>query len=253
MIYVPELIGETVDRMRKFGDYSSATSSGTTWTITAKNELRENEWVVILNQINLGFEYFFPIVFTDDLEELLTDPDVVGQYRVKNVTANSFQVVSSVSIPAAGSWKSLEPFYLFGHRLEIANRLLEKDKDLVYKYQKYPLIALRMPIIESVSSDAIHEVLLNIVILWYTNKSYTAKQRYDNIVHPKLIPLYFDFLDAIQSTETIMTLGIPEHDKVDRLFWGITESEGNTRYIFNDPLDAIELINLKLSILNSNC
>jgi hypothetical protein len=253
MIYVPELIGETVDRMRKFGDYYSATASGTTWTISAKNTLRENEWIVLLNAISLGFEYFFPIVFTDELEELLTSPDVIGQYRVKNVTPTSFQVVSQTTIPSVGSWKSLEPFYLFGHRLEIANRLLEKDKDSVYKYQKYPLIALRMPFTESVSNDQIHDVDLNIVILWYTDKSYTAKKRYDNIVHPYLIPLYFDFLAAIQSTETIMTLGVPEHDKVDRLFWGISQTEGNTKYIFNDPLDAIELINLKLSILNSNC
>jgi hypothetical protein len=252
MIYIPELIGEAVDRMRKSGDYTNATASGKTYTITAKNDLRENEWIILLATAGIGFEYVFPIIFTDELEELLTDANVIGQFRATNVTSTTFQITSTELLPAVGSWKSLEPFYLFGHRLEIANRLTEKDKDSIYKYQKYPLIALRLPIIESVD-QYIHDVSLNVVILWYTDKSYTAKQRYDNVIHPKLMPLYFDFMDSIQQSDSIMTLGRPEHDKVDRLFWGISENEGNAKYIFNDPLDAVEIINLKLSILDSKC
>jgi hypothetical protein len=47
---------------------------------------------------------------------------------------------------------------------------------------------------------------------------------------------------------------MPEHTKIDRPFWGVdgevnqTGQKKNTRHIFNnDPLDCIEIVNLKLS------
>jgi len=72
------------------------------------------------------------------------------------------------------------PYYMYGHRRELANRLLEKDKDSVFKYQKYPLVALRLD---------------------------TPEEYADGVV-----------------TFTL-----------------------NVANIFNDPLDAIELIDLKIS------
>lgn len=251
MIYIPELIGDTIDRMRAFGDYSTVSKSGKVYTITATNTLRENEWLVLLTNPTTAFPYTFPITFTEELDALLEASNVIGQYQAKNVTAHSFQVTSEINIPEYGSWKSIEPYYLFGHRMEINQRLLAKDKDSVYKFQKYPLIALKLPIVETVE-EYVHDVSLNLAILWYTDKNYTAKQRYDNIIHPKLMPLYYDFMEAIQEG-IMMGLGRPEHQKVDRLFWGITENEGNAKYIFNDPLDAIEIIDLKLKILDSQC
>ncbi len=143
-------------------------------------------------------------------------------------------------------------YYMYGHRQEIANRLTMKDKDSVYKYQKYPLVALRLPVTEKTNDD-IHEFELNIAILAFTDKSYIADKRYEMVFKPVLYPLYREFLDALAVHPGMMLTGIPEHDKVDRLFWGVSENEGNSKYLFNDPLDAIELINLKLTVLNSNC
>jgi hypothetical protein len=256
MIFIPEVIGRVIDTLREEGNYTSWTNVGTTYTINAFNTLEENEWVFILDTGGelFGFEYTFPIVFTDDLDTLLeSNPDVFGQFQVQNVTSTSFDIVSTTAPPSAGGYKSLEPFFMFGHRREISNRLLKKDEDKIYKYQKYPLFALRLPIIENISFDNVHDVELNIAILAFTEKNYRAPDRYTNVIHPVLMPLYFDFLEAIQTSNEIMTLGRPEHQKIDRLFWGISETEGNAAYIFNDPLDAVEMLDLNVKIIDNNC
>ena len=81
MIYVPEVVGRIVDAMRKYGSYSSHTNVGTLYTIVAKNTLVENEWVLILDTqaSTLGFDYFFPIIFTDDLPDLTEDATVFSE------------------------------------------------------------------------------------------------------------------------------------------------------------------------------
>lgn len=222
---VPEVIGRIVDSMRDDGSYTSWSKVGTTYTIVAENELLENEWIS------------------------LNDSD---EFQVTNVLSSAFDIVSDSDPPATGTYKSLEPFFMFGHRREISNRLLMKDKDNVFKYQKYPLFALRLPIIEDVEQD-VHDVSLNIAILEYTSKNYRAQERYDNVITPILVPLYNEFLQKVQDSFELMDLGLPDHQKVDRPFYGVNELEGNVKYIFNDPLDGIELIDLELKLLNDNC
>ncbi|RLD32322.1 MAG: hypothetical protein DRI83_11075 [Bacteroidetes bacterium] len=254
MIFVPEVIGRVIDGMRKEGNYTSFTNAGTTYTVESPNELLEGEWIIILDTVlAFGFEYAFPIVFTDDLGGILADPVVFGQFQAINVTADSFDIVSETAIPSVGGWKSLEPFFMFGHRQEISNRLLMKDKDRVYKYQKYPLFVLRLDFPEDVTSDHVHEVTLNMAIMDSTDKNYRAPERYEKVFHPILMPLYFDFIEKLQASSETMGTGYPEHTKIDRPFWGVDESGRNVKYIFSDPLDAIELQNLKLKLLDNKC
>lgn len=261
MIFIPEVIGRIIDSLREDGDYSSWSVAGSTYTINASNTLEENEWILILDTgVQLfGFEYSFPIIFTDNVDNMmdvndeLYEGEIFGMFQARNVTGTSFDIVSNVAPPANGGYKSLEPFYMFGHRREISNRLLQKDKDKIYKSQKYPLFALRLPIIENVTFDNIHDVELNIAILAYTDKNYRAPERYENVIHPILMPLYFEFLEACKSSGEIMNTGTPEHQKVDQLFWGVSETEGNTAYIFNDPLDAVEMLDFNIKIIDKNC
>jgi hypothetical protein len=148
-----------------------------------------------------------------------------------------------------GSDTDLMPFYMYGHRLEIANRLTEKTKDPVFKYQKYPLIALRLPVTEFVS-DGMWRFTLNIAILTFTDKKYTSDQRYEHVFRPVLYPLYQRFLEEIRNSGLFVwpqDQEFPEHTKIDRLYWGTQYSEGNEKNIFNDPIDAIEIIDLKLN------
>jgi hypothetical protein len=222
---VPEVIGRIVDSMRDDGSYTSWSKVGTTYTIVAENELLEDEWIS------------------------LNDSD---EFQATNVSSSSFDIISSSDPDATGTYKSLEPFFMFGHRREISNRLLMKGKDDVFKYQKYPLFALRLPINETVDGD-VHDVSLNIAILAFTQKKYRAQERYDNVITPILVPLYTEFLQKVRDSFELMISDLPDHEKVDRPFYGISGLEGNEAYIFNDPLDGIELVDLELKLLDNNC
>lgn len=141
------------------------------------------------------------------------------------------------------------PFYMFGHRREISNRLLEQGSDKVYKYQKYPLVALRLDIPEANANGEIN-FTLNIALLMSTNQKWIAPKRYQSVFKPILYPMYDSFLRQLKKVGKFKWEGDqqrPEHTKLDRPYWGTEAAEGNTANLFNDPLDAIELIDLKLS------
>jgi hypothetical protein len=140
------------------------------------------------------------------------------------------------------------PYYIYGNRLEISNRLLEKDKDKVFKHQKYPLIALRMDIPETMA-NGVYSYSLNIAILDFTDQNYTASERYEKVFKPVLYPLYESFIVHLKRAGFMWpgNQKFPPHTKIDRPFWGLSSSEKNVKNLFNDPLDAIELIDLKIS------
>lgn len=144
-----------------------------------------------------------------------------------------------------------EVYYLFGHRMEIARRLLEKDKDKVYMHKKYPLVALRQDF-EEVIGNGMVSYTLNLAIIEFTDKNYTAEQRYENVFKPKLYPLYSTFITALRQSGFMWAgwQNSPPHTKIDRPFWGVQNSEGNQRNLFADPIDAIEIINLKINLNN---
>jgi len=149
--------------------------------------------------------------------------------------------------------QALAPFYMYGHRLEISNRLKDKNADSVYKYQKYPLIALRLDIAEPYV-DGIAELNLNVAILCFTQKGWNAEERMTNIFKPVLYPMYFRFLEELRKSGLFFFEGrTPPHTKIDRPFWGVESGEANTSYIFNDPLDAIEIVDLKIKRNFKNC
>ena len=141
------------------------------------------------------------------------------------------------------------PFYMYGHRAEIAKRLLDKEKDKVYKFQKYPLIALRMDIQELVSKG-IWSYTLNIAILNFTDKKWNAEERMVNIFKPVLYPIYERFMEELRNSDRFFWPGnqdYPEHTVILRPFWGTENQEGNVKNIFNDPIDAIEITGLRLN------
>lgn len=226
MIFIPDIIAKIVDSIREQGSYNSVTDNGNnTFTINVANTLSKDEWIEI-----------------DGVE-----------YKVFDVTNSSFSVRSNTAIPSNSEYKSLEPYYLYGHRLDLNNRLILKSKDLNRKSQKYPLIALRLPVEQIVALDDFEEVSLNIAILGFTDKNYKSEDRYENVIKPILYPLYERFLAALSQSSYISGLGTPPHRRIDRLFWGTPEKEGNVKYIFDDPLDAIELVDLKIKVQDLNC
>lgn len=225
MIFVPDIIGDIIDTMRETGTFASVVDNGDgTFTINASNSMEPLEWVNIAG----------------------TD------YKVIESTSNDFKI-EATAIAAPGSYKALAPYYLFGHRLDIDRRLTEKDKDSIFMFQKYPLIALRLPIIQDINETDVNEISANMAVFGFTDKNFTSEERYENVIKPVLHPLYEQLLEALRNSSYISGLGTLPHRRVDRLFWGTETKEGNVKYLFSDPLDAIELIDLKLNILDLNC
>lgn len=146
-------------------------------------------------------------------------------------------------------WPNGAPFYLYGHRQEINDRLLKKDGDGGSKRQKYPLIALRLDTTEKVE-NGYQAYNLNIAILAFTDSNFNAEQRYEKVFKPLLYPLYELFFKKLDDsglfTWDANDMEMPSHTKIDRPYWGTNASEANVANIFSDPLDAIEILDLKL-------
>lgn len=183
------------------------------------------------------------IYLVDEIEKVVvamrSDPKVLA------IFGGNFSADFSIDFDSV---KGLAPFYKYGHKVEIANSLIEKDKDMVYKYQKYPLVALRMDFDEQPGS--VWDFTLNIAIVMITGKNFPSQERYTRVFKPVLYPLYQSFFRQLKAVGKFTwegELNYPPHTKTDRPFYGTTGSEGNEAYTFNDPLDAIEITNLKIS------
>jgi len=145
-----------------------------------------------------------------------------------------------------------KPYYMAGHLQEIQNRLLNKSKDKIEKYTKYPLIVLRLDTPETVESNVSY-FNLNIIIVTQTEKNINAEDRVTEIFEPILYPLYEAFINAIVDSGLFMFDGdpsMPDHVKIDRPYWGTVGPNANQSNEMSDPLDAIEIINLKINRVN---
>src|SRR5678810_902262 len=95
--------------------------------------------------------------------------------------------------PKTGTSEQMEkPYYEFGHRLEIANTLTEKE-GTQFKYRRYPLVALRLDIDEEID-EGMQKVKLNIALITFTDEKYKAKDRYAKVLVPVLYPMYESFM-----------------------------------------------------------
>lgn len=138
------------------------------------------------------------------------------------------------------------PYYMYGHRREIRNRLMVMDKSATLKTKKYPLFILMMDSPAPVDLDMeLHS--LNIVIVTFTTLNKNAEQRITTVVDPILYPLYEDFMSALVHCGLFANLGPYDHTRIERPLWGVPGDDGTERYFLNDPVDAIELLNLRLN------
>lgn len=143
--------------------------------------------------------------------------------------------------------------YMYGHVLEINNRLLKMTSSPANAPKKYPLLALRLDNPTPINGDMVY-YNLNLVIMAFTNENYNAEQRQANVFKPKLYPLYDLFWQSLKAVKiftwpsnTPGSLLMPEHTKIDRYYWGTYTANKNTKNIFGDPLDAIEIVDLKIN------
>lgn len=153
------------------------------------------------------------------------------------------------------------PFFMAGHRAEIADRLRELSKYATTKDKKYPLIALRMDIPED-GHSIVYQESLNVGIFTITLETYNAEERREKIIKPILYPLYWKFLRCIKNSGLFMWPGgqkYPPHQKVERPYWGTgntgggTTEPGTVKKLFDDPVDCIEIVGLKINSIYKPC
>lgn len=95
-----------------------------------------------------------------------------------------------------------------------------------------------------------------LIIAMPTEPSYTSDQRTDLIFKPTLIPIYKKILEEL-SFDTAFGLPIVEeieHKRKDWKYWGGGDVAGSdTKNLFKNFVDAIEINGLKLDISFSDC
>lgn len=221
-----DLIADVVDSMRATDSIVSFTYSNGTYSLVTPNSLSNSEVVKIDG----------------------------SDYVVSNVSDEGFDISDVEGLDFAGkTWKALAPYYEHGHILEISNTLNAKNEG-VYAYQKYPLIILFQDYkgSKTTSDDAIFgNVLANMAICNNTLPELKSSERYDYNFRNTLFPIYDQLLIAINEIAYFKTSpsNTPvDHDWYERPYWGSHLAQ--TKNMLNDYLDAIELQNVNLDILN---
>lgn len=146
------------------------------------------------------------------------------------------------------------PYFMYGKRKFINEMLKSKSQSVIAKYHKYPLIALRFDNDEDIFES--QQFDLNIVIATLTKPTYTLEQRMELVIKPILIPLYNQFMEELSNVSLFMwpyegtENGLAPHVRTIRPFWGAGGLEENETNVFADPLDAIEIKNLRINSIN---
>lgn len=150
------------------------------------------------------------------------------------------------------------PFYQYGHRLEISNRLKEMGKDPVNKYLKFPSIILFTDVVADYK-DSYFNYSLNIIIVDVNTTQDDSMARMENHFKPALIPLYEAFMDQLKKSGLFIWDNLdprPPHVCLIRPMWGTPQAppaDGTLKNPFTDPLDVIEVLNLKMKSRKKNC
>lgn len=169
---------------------------------------------------------------------------VVARVRANWLTADNTDITadnSNITVDGNGA-----PYYMYGHKLEVAQRIFKKNQS----FKKFPLVFLVMDFPEE-KHDGILTCTLNIGLIHKSKEDYNAEQRYTNVFKTVLYPLYTKFLQELDASGLFTwdkeNQLVPEHTKIDRPFWGTEGKMKNDKYIFDDPIDCIEIVGLKLN------
>lgn len=178
---------------------------------------------------------FKPKYLVDILDE------VIGRVRYKMNVQNLL----------TGSDK---PYFVYDTLPKFKERIAATEKSGALKFRKYPLIYLQMPFTENYDVDypLLYEATCTIYILNRTRPEPNAERRYDDVFKPVLYPIFESLIEELCNQWEVQTGGKRKplsYSKRDLMYWG--EGEAN---VSTDIVDAIELTNLKLGILQGkNC
>lgn len=219
-------IARVVSLMRRSGNYTATLISGV-WNISSDTK----HLLAVKDYVYIG-----------TVKARVTEVVDYLTFRIE-----TFGLVVS----GTGVWYAASPYFDYGTRKTINRALLDKNNG-EYNYQKYPLVALRLPVVlDTVNSITTADI--NVLIATFTRKQYRPQERMANVFNPILYPLVRQFLNMLRLSGEFLSFDA-DYQQIDRMFYG-TESgdEQNIANVFDDPLDAVEIRNLKLKFIADDC
>lgn len=155
----------------------------------------------------------------------------------------------------AGTWLAqynpdlvIAPYYFNGRKREVVNAVASKAK---YNKDRFPMIALNGDF-QYTRRGTLIDYKLNLLIATSTKESYTTDDREDTNYIPILYPLYESFLYCFANIglfqwDSTEDARVPPHQPINRYFYGAADKDANIKNMFDEPVDAIELVDLTFS------
>lgn len=146
--------------------------------------------------------------------------------------------------------------YTFGNAQYVKDRLDELSKTPEGNAMKFPLIALFCPFIEQRNSSDYHsKAKVRILIACQSSKEWSNEQRRETSFENILRPIYRSFLKALMKDRRL-DFGykrVIAHEYSENYSFGRYGAHTGTGDAVSEPIDAINITNLELTIKNYNC
>lgn len=172
------------------------------------------------------------------------------------------EVVEGVSSEMLAYLQTIDPAYTgvrydYGHPSDIVAKLVSYNATEEFRYKKYPLIGLFLdfPQSKGIAVNVTSRVRFNLFIAVGTTQSFSPEERTQNSFIPLLYPIRDEFFNQLSKHNYILK---PEgkqyvHEQVDRYQWGkggLEYYNNGAKNVFNDYIDAIELLGLEIDFTN---
>lgn len=138
-----------------------------------------------------------------------------------------------------------------GRSIQILQSLTELDNSINFKSEKYPLVAMILPVTERRGISAVYyaEILIPRIVFaqivsWDGTEAIKERYAPSGVLKTILYPCYYEFLDRVAWHPNIIGSdpNMFEHTKLDNPG---TQPVGQGT---NDYIDSIEILNLKLTL-----
>ena len=165
---------------------------------------------------------------------------------------------SLVVMDGKGGWKTIscpKINYIFGNAQYVKDKLDVLSKP-VTKFMKFPLIALFCPFNEKRNSpDYYTKAKVRVLIACSTSRDWNNEQRLHTSFVNILRPIYNRFLEALKEDGRFDFGydGHVSHDYSENYSYGRYGAFTNTGEEVSEPIDAINISELELTVKQPNC
>jgi len=146
--------------------------------------------------------------------------------------------------------------YIYGSGVYVKDMLDVRSRGLRPLEVKFPLVALFTPTVLKVdSSDYAYTTSLNMIIACSSKKDWSNEMRMRTSFDRILLPLYNALLEEIRSDARVLTNynGVIPHTMSKNFDYGRYGAYDSNGGQVSEPIDAIDIRGLELTITDNNC